>query len=287
MQDWSRVIELRGGLIATHELLARGESKASIRAALRREVIRRVRKGWYCASSLPELHVRAARVGGRLTCESAAARLGVWLPTTDGRLHVAVEPDRTQLRRSDEHTVRRRSEPEPEVEIHWADDRTAGSRVEVPIDQMLVDLSRCHDPEYVLVAAKSALHARLIDSDGLARALDRMPARHRAVVGRARPESESGGETLFVSRMRALGILCRQQVWIGRDRVDALIGECLVVEIDGRAFHDRARDNRRDARLIRRGYRVLHFDSDQILNEWPAVLATVITAISRGDHLRS
>ena len=87
-------------------------------------------------------------------------------------------------------------------------------------------------------------------------------------------------------RMRRLGIGFQQQVWIGRDRVDFLIGERLIIEIDSTSFDDRAADAKRDARLGILGYRVLRFDYDMVVNHWNLVRDAVLAALSRGDHHR-
>jgi very-short-patch-repair endonuclease len=85
--------------------------------------------------------------------------------------------------------------------------------------------------------------------------------------------------------MRRIGVRFRQQVRIGRDRVDFLIGDRLVVEIDSTGYHDPVADAKRDARLSMRGYRVLRFHYDQVVNHWNEVLGSVLAALSRGDHL--
>jgi very-short-patch-repair endonuclease len=97
--------------------------------------------------------------------------------------------------------------------------------------------------------------------------------------------SESGTESMVSFRMRRLGIRFRQQVQIGRDRVDFLIGDRLVVEIDSTGYHESVADTRRDARLSMLGYRVLRFHYDQVINHWDEVLGSVVAALSRGDHL--
>ena len=97
--------------------------------------------------------------------------------------------------------------------------------------------------------------------------------------------SESGTESIFRWGMLAAGIRFRQQVRLGPDRVDFLIGERLVIEIDSRAHHDPTKDCERDARLGILGYRVLRFMYSQVTGDWATVLAAVLAAIARGDHL--
>lgn len=75
--------------------------------------------------------------------------------------------------------------------------------------------------------------------------------------------SDSGLETIFAFRLRHLRVGIRLQVVIAGRRVDALIGDRLVTQIDGYAFHSSAADRRRDvehdAELVLRGYTVVRF----------------------------
>lgn len=78
----------------------------------------------------------------------------------------------------------------------------------------------------------------------------------------------------------------QQQVHVvGVGRVDFLIGDCLVIEVDSKEHHsDAYRDRRRDAELSARGFRVLRFMYSQILFEWPSVESAILAAVGRGDH---
>jgi very-short-patch-repair endonuclease len=87
--------------------------------------------------------------------------------------------------------------------------------------------------------------------------------------------------------MRQLGVVVRQQVWIDGHPVDGLIGDRLVVQIDGFAHHqaaDRRRDIAADARLRLRGYTVMRFDYHQLLYDWQTVVHLVSAAIAEGLH---
>lgn len=113
-------------------------------------------------------------------------------------------------------------------------------------------------------------------------------ARARAYATAAGHISDSGLETHFRELMASIGVAIRQQVWIDGHPVDALIGDSLVVQIDGFAYHrsaDRRRDLRQDARLILRGYTVLRFDYVQVLFEPEYVIETVRTAMAQHRHL--
>ena len=101
--------------------------------------------------------------------------------------------------------------------------------------------------------------------------------------------SDSGLETIFVVRLEPWGLRLRQQFVIAGRPVDLLIGERLVVQIDGFAFHStpaqRGRDVAHDAELRLRGYTVLRFTYAQVVHDWPAVERTIARAVAAGAHL--
>lgn len=273
-----------GGLAATHELYARGYGKNLLRAAVRAGGIIRVRKGWYCRSDLAVELQQAARVGGRLACVSAARFYGLWVPGHPGALHVQVPPDACQLRSRSDYRRRLSKLAGQHAVVHWST-AVAASRLLVPVPSCIEQVARTHPAEFGFVVAESALHERQLSAAQWQSILAGLPRRLRrklAAVGRL---SESGTESMFSFRMRGVGVCFRQQVTIGRDRVDFLIGDRLVVEIDSTGYHDPVADRKRDARLSIRGYRVLRFHYDQIVNHWDEVLGSVLAALSRGDHL--
>ncbi|HKT56027.1 MAG TPA: DUF559 domain-containing protein, partial [Microbacterium sp.] len=82
----------------------------------------------------------------------------------------------------------------------------------------------------------------------------------------------------------------RQQVRIDGRPVDALIGDALIAQLDGFAFHqaaDRRRDIRADARLVLRGYTVLRFDYQQVFFDPGYVVETIQLAIAQQLHRAS
>ena len=58
--------------------------------------------------------------------------------------------------------------------------------------------------------------------------------------------SDSGLETMVVVRLSAWGMRIRQQAVIAGRPVDVLIGERLIVQLDGFAYHSKPADRRRD-----------------------------------------
>jgi len=278
-------IRMLGDLAATHELNRRGHTQAGIRAAVQGGRIIRVRTGWYGPRDLDPRLAKAARVGGRLTCSSAAEFLGLWMPAVSDDLHVAVLDRACQLRTSNDYLRRLSSDDEAPVVVHWHDDRQLGTRMLVSPQTMLAHIIECQSAEFAFVVAESVLRERLMSPSAFRRFVQSCPRRIRRDLERATAQSGSGSESIFGYRVHRLGIRFRQQVQIGEDRVDFLIGDCLVVEIDSFAHHTLLENARRDARLGAKNYLVLRFMLTQIEDEWDSVQAAVQAAIVRGDHL--
>lgn len=152
---------------------------------------------------------------------------------------------------------------------------------------MLFQTARCLEPVQALAVWESALRRGVVAHAELVRVRWRSaPASRLASV--ASLLSDSGLETRFLWIMRRIGVAVQQQVWIDGHPVDGLIGERLVVQLDGFAHHstprDRRRDIRADARLTLRGYTVLRFDFQQLLMDPEYVEHTVRSAIAQGLH---
>lgn len=280
MTDLERRIHELGGRAATHELHAAGFGREALRRATRAGEIRRVRKGWYVLPDTPAAIADCVRVGGRATCLTVAAEAGLWLFEHPREVHVAVAANACQLR--DPRDYHRR-EPHPGAIVHWTDAGAPGGRMAVALPEALREIARCRGVEQAFVAVESALAAGLLRTSELRRVCAGLPASAALALSRASGRSGSITEAVFVFRARSLGVRIRQQVQIGSDRVDVVLGDRLVVELDSREFHVKERDYARDARLGVRGYRVLRFSYQQVMFDWPTVEAAVRAAIARGD----
>jgi very-short-patch-repair endonuclease len=285
MNSLIRDMSALGTVVATHELLARGHTQMALRTAAGHGAITRVRKGWYSLPALSPDEQAAARVGGRLACISAAVSLGLWVPRHKPVLHVSVSANACQLRDRRDFRQRLADQIARDVEVHWTDVQQSGSRTVVGAIEALAQICACADAEFAYVVCESALYQERVSRTDFLLLLTRLPSRLGHVLRTCASKSESGTESMFAFRMRESGIAFRQQVWIGPDRVDFVIGERLVVEIDSLEFHDPTVDCLRDCRLSIGGYRVLRFMYSQIVDAWPSVLASVLAAMSRGDHL--
>ena len=259
----------------TRALRARGFSDHLIAKAIRSGSIYRVRNGWVALSTAAPETATAVRVGGGLSCVSALRRAGVWLPH-DERIHVAVHSNASRLR------------PAQGTVIHWT--RPVGAAAAVDgVAQSLIQAAGCLAPEFALVALDSALNKRLASTGELSSAFAHAPARAQHLLALADEGSQSGLETLARYRLRRWRVGLRTQVVIpGVGRVDVLIGDRLVLELDGRGFHDETgsfeEDRRRDLELHRLGYIVVRLSYRQVMEQWPRAESVLLTMIRRGDH---
>ncbi|MFK4760655.1 endonuclease domain-containing protein [Microbacterium sp. ZW T5_45] len=208
---------------------------------------------------------------------SAARLLGLWVPD-DEAVHVVVRPEAGRIESTGLRT-------------HWSRG-PAEVRRRQPVDPLvnvLHHVARCLEPARALAVWESALHQRMIAAEVLAR-IDWRGERVAQVARSASSLSESGLETEFLVLMAEIGVTVRQQVMIDGHRVDALIGDRLVIQLDGFAHHSdaaaRRRDIEADARLRLRGYIVLRFDYGQLFFHPRYVQETVRTALAQGLHLR-
>jgi len=127
------VIDL-GGIASAAEILERRCSRDLIKLVAEYGDIRRIRHGWYASPDVPEDSLRAWKAGGRLTCISAAAHLGLWPHVVEG-IHVRVAANSARVERS------------PGVVVHWSRAPLTGTRLAVSVDEALKTIRRCQPPD--------------------------------------------------------------------------------------------------------------------------------------------
>ncbi|MHA3724136.1 endonuclease domain-containing protein [Leucobacter sp. HY1910] len=87
--------------------------------------------------------------------------------------------------------------------------------------------------------------------------------------------------------MRWLQLPIRPQAWLHGHRVDFLIGDRLVVQIDGKQ-HEKAQrvsDRAHDAELMKRGYFVIRVGYAEVVYDWSTVETVILDAVARKLHL--
>ncbi len=213
--------------------------------------------------------------GGPLCCASAARAHGLWVLEGEEATHVWLGPDGRAHRHEGCDCIPHRD----------AAARAGGALVSV--EHCLAQLLGCCGQEAFFAALESALRLRRLAGAGRARLRARLPAIHRWLVDLARDDADSGLESLLRLRLHRLGIELRAQVPIpGVGVVDFVLGDCLILEADGRT-HDgtgRHRDLVRDAVAMSLGFVTLRFDYALIVHEWPLVEQAILAAVGRGLH---
>lgn len=262
------------GVARTQMLRERGVSRYDLETAIGEGHITRVRVGWVAKPGADPMLVAAARRGVVLTCVTQARRLGIWVHDTHPTPHVAANPGT-------------RGDRSGQARVHWAVPIVARhpDALEDPIENVLAVIATCEPFEQALAAWDSALNKQLVDRDSLAR-LPLGPAARR-VLADAWQFSDAGLETYLRSRLRWLRLALYFQAWIAGHRVDALIGERLIVQTDGGTHvgAQRSDDIAHDARLKLMGYHVIRVSYRQVMYEWPDVQDQIMRAVAQGLHL--
>ena len=282
-------------------LLARGRSEREIRRAVERRQPIVVRRGLLATPGTSDLLLRAARVGGVTTSVTAAAVLGLSTPPGQppvqphrpehdrpehDRLHVAFRRTTTRLHDpSNGAPDLRRS---PAVVLHRTApeivDAAAGSGI-APALTMLEHAFRSLPPEHALAILDSALHHRFLPATDLPALAARLPAGLGPVVMAADGRADTGIETITRYLLRLIGLrVVVHAVPDGIGEVDLLVEGRLIVELDGKEFHDDdeafERDRHRDLVAATTRYRSLRFTWRKELFEWPSVEAAVLAALA-------
>jgi very-short-patch-repair endonuclease len=274
LEDWLRE---RDGAAHTTEIYAAGFSRHAVASAVDSGRMLRLRRSWIASKTCDPAVLAAVGVSGRLTCVTAARRLALWTPAP-AEFHIAVAPNAARFDSAGLH-------------VHWSSGPAPiGPHALLdPLINVLHQVARCQEPATALAVWESALKRRLIAPEVLSR-IDWRSARASRIAAVADVLSDSGLETHFVILMRSIGVVVIQQVWVDGHPLDALIGDRLVVQLDGFAHHSSAQDRRRDieadARLRLRGYTVLRFDYHQVLFQPQLVLNMVRAAIAQQLHRR-
>jgi very-short-patch-repair endonuclease len=279
------VVKAHGGIVHRAHLHRAGATRYAVQAALQRGDLVRIRRDWVAERGCPPDLLRAVRIGGRLTCVSAAQHLKVWV-IDDDRFHVAASPSASRLQ-----LVPAKSERARPAFVHWSIPAVAvTSKLAIePLENILVHLARCQSHENAVAAIDSALNQGLVRRAQLLRLATTVGGRFAAAVEASDARAASGLETLPRLRLALRGVPMVPQVRIDGHDVDGLIGERLVLQFDGDMFHStapaRQRDRREDARLALQGFTVLRYGTPDVMDNWQATEDEILSAMAQGLHL--
>jgi very-short-patch-repair endonuclease len=286
--------EVDDGICTLAMLEARGVGASRRSTLLGSGELVRLRNGWFARANADTQRLRAVRVGGRITCVTALRQKGLWV-MPDSRLHVAVAPNASRLRCPDDRHRSWDADAHPDIRLHWAEDsdRPPESAAVDAVETSISHLVRCMDRNSAIVTIDSALNTvirgrRVLSMQQLRTALAPLPPTHGRILDLVDATSQSGLETLARLRLRARGIRVRTQVRIERvGRVDVLIGDRLVLELDSRSHHlgeNYEKDRTRDLELFRQGFTVIRVSYWRVMFDWASIEEAILMAVRRGDH---
>ena len=272
MADLMTELQAQGGVALRTALMKAGVSGYSIECAMAAGLVTRPRRGWVAIPGVDPYLLAAARAGVVITCITRAKRLGLWVRAEDGP-HVGAPPSASRLQLKNKKAT-----------VHWArpvEPRAPGTLEDSILNTLLI-VARCQPHESALAVWESALNLRLVDKAELAR-LPLVPS-VRGLLEEATPFADSGLESIFRTRLQWLSRPIRYQIWIQGHRADFLIGDGLVVQVDG-GHHvgaQRAEDVAHDAALMLLGYHVIRVTYVQVIERWHEVQDLVMRAVAQG-----
>ena len=245
-------------IVRRSDLTTGGASGYTITSAVRSGALFRVRRDHYALPSTDRPTVQAVRVGGRLACVSALRDLGVFA-AEDAGIHVHVVQNHSRSRSPRNRRVRLTAINRDGVELHWNSlaHPSGGTEFRVDVRDALTQAAVCQTPAETLASFDSALFLGLIGRSEAEALVATLPRRLRRLASRLEPRSESGPESVLRWWLLEAGIPFEVQVSIrGVGRVDFLIADVLVVEVDSRLAHasweQQVRDRDRDLALATR-----------------------------------
>ncbi|WP_062380667.1 hypothetical protein [Demequina pelophila] len=273
--DPVKLVASRGGVARRVEVLSRGATRHAVEAALRTGLLVVPARGVLALPSLSAPRAEAARLRARLTCVSRIAEAGLPVLSRPRQLHLAVG------------SRSRAPQTDGGVRTHYSS-QCGRSLAPMPVPIALDHAGLCVDARAHLVMVDAALRAGRLKGGDLVQWSATRRDRRAWLLAHADPRAESAQETLARLDLVEAGIRAVPQVYLdGVGRVDLLVEGRLVVETDGRAYHDGddafSRDRRRDRTSLRGSYLTARFTAAEIQSARPGEIAAEIAAILRAN----
>lgn len=266
-----------GGLLSTRAAEAAGVDRRELALAARRGQVTRVWTGWYTTVQAPdvwELH-RLRTTAALLDAPGRAAshHSGLILrgiPTYRASL-ATIQLVATSAPRRLPAGLRVRPRTSIKTEMVSIGPHEVAA---LPVATCIVESGSLGLAESALVSADAALAAGQVSPGQLEMALaDASGVRGirelRRVLSWTDHRRESPGESRMACSLHRLGYAFTPQVWIGRDRVDALLDEApIVFEFDGRLKYEKPEDlfeeKLREDRIRAQGYDFVRRDWEHV-----------------------
>lgn len=261
------------GVVSRQQLATVGVTDADVARWTRAGSIHRVRRGWFATTHADPLVLDAVAAGGVLSCVAALRKRGVWVPEHPRKIHVRADNRGAPVRGA--------------CRLHGDIPRPESS-----VDDLLTALrhaARCLDAEGVIVVVDSLLNGKRTTISDVTTALSPAPRSVRHLLDRCDAEAQSGTESMVRLRLRARNVAVTTQHRVpGVGRVDLLVGERLVIEVDSHAHHTGVEryeaDRARDRRLVQLGYVVLRLSYQQVVHDWPTTEEAILDLVRRREH---
>lgn len=284
--DLSRDMAILGNLARTSSLRRLGHSPTQLQAAVADGALVRPVRGWVATPLAERDAVIAALHGGALTSASALGSRRVWRGL-DRSIHVLVPPNSPGRVSRAAVPLTEFAAPRPltaGVVRHWGWQHWPVRALDwrVSVVDALAAFARDTDVEHFVAALDSALYTREIHPFEVARLFGVLPARLQGARSLVDGRAESGTESIARLRFGRVARTVEIQVTVGRHRIDILLDGWLAVEIDSEEWHsgNRVEDLRKSTWLTAQGYRVEHYDYQQVMNEWEWVERAVREALA-------
>ncbi len=268
------------------QLLARGFTPRSLAQAVHVGRLVRVRRGYYAHPDVDDLTQQAVRVGGVLTCVSAARHFGMWV-VTEPVAHIHLRHEASRMRAPHDQLTRLTESNRGGNVLHWFP-LVAGEPLSMhsvgPLSA-LAHLIRCQPERLAIAAIDSALYEGIVREPQLDAVFAAVPLKFGSYRQRADARAMSGLETIVRLLLLDSGMSCSPQVHFrGIGDVDLVVEGRIVVETDGRRGHadtaGAARDYDRDVALAALGLIVLRFNYRQVIFSPDVVLRAVRGALA-------
>ena len=242
-------------------------------------------RGWiYDKNSFTLDEVRAFVYNACISCVSAAQiyELPILMEERPQKTHLSVAYNRgmhsSKLRRFDDVCIHR------EQSITDEEKRTHVASIGTVLERVLV----CMPLKISLPMLDAARNRGLYDISTLTMPSTGSRLPHlREALSLSSERARSILETVARLQLIDMGLTPQVGVWIeGVGEVDMIILDFIVIEVDGWAFHSskeqREKDLKRDRELLRRGYVVLRFTYDDVMNgDFAREVPVSVTALRR------
>lgn len=256
-------------MISTGALAANGFGRSKVAAAERSGLLQRAGRGYYRLKGAPAELVAAASLGTSLTCVSAADVQGWWVLNRPDGLHLRAD----------------KSVHGPGIHLHRG--RRSAARLVCSPSAIVLDAFRCLPQLDALLIAESAVARSAVSKSALIRAFNRpQDWRVRALLEGMSRKTASPLEVCARYHLWAAGLPVQREVMVaGVGRVDFLVGERLIVEIDGYEFHSGRNEYRKDRdrwnRATAQGFLTLRITAEMILRNPEGFVRLVRAAAAR------